>query len=557
MKNKFLKMSVLILTLIMVIPVLTGCPNHIPGFDPTKTQLYIYNYDGGIGTEWLERLKAKFEEKYKGESFEPGKTGVEIIIRRTKDDPSDTIGEDYNEIFFAEGVNYNDLIVQKRLLDISDIVTETLPGETESIEEKLSPEKLSALTALDGKHYVLPHYEIYSGLTYDVDLFENKKLYFNINGGYTNYAQSYNEDPELSLLSAGPDGIKGTFDDGLPATYEQFVKLCRDMYSMHNITPFAFTGAFAKYTNKLMGALWAQYNGAKELMYNFTFDSGSDTTQVITGFNNDEPILENVTVSPETGYKASWQAGKYYALWFIEQIVNNSWYDLYCAQKTTSHMDTQRYYVFSNLEKKVPPVAMLIEGSYWYNEAKNAIKSAETSYPKARGRKFAWMPLPGVFSGEVNETNGVKNVVYDSLLSFAFINANIKDNPNKVRLAKLFLQYCYKDENLQDFTVTTGVAKGVDYELTQQQYDSLNYYFKSLYDVKQNSDIVFPFSDSEIFVQHTADFSFSESIFFSTINSKQYTNLYAALIDKSVNVTAKDYFNGTKILKSNWDKYLD
>ena len=53
MKNKFLKMSVLILALIMVIPVLTGCPNHIPGFDSTKTQLYIYNYDGGIGTEWL------------------------------------------------------------------------------------------------------------------------------------------------------------------------------------------------------------------------------------------------------------------------------------------------------------------------------------------------------------------------------------------------------------------------------------------------------------------------------------------------------------------------
>jgi hypothetical protein len=555
MRKNFLRVSIFLLALFMVVLVLASCWQHQGTIDTTKTQLYIYNYDGGIGTEWLERLKAKFEEQYKEESFEPEKKGVEIIIKRDKGNPSSTIAEDYNEIFFAEGINYNDLIVQGRLLDISDIVNETLPGESKSIADKLTAEKISAFTVLDGKHYVLPHYEIYSGVTYDVDLFEEKRLYFGTDGGYTNYAQSYNENPELSLLSAGPDGIKGTYDDGLPATYEQFIKLCSDMKKMHGITPFVFTGSYPKYINHLMGALWAKYNGAKEFMYNVSFDSGSDTTRVIVDFNNDEPVISNLPVTPENGYITTWQAGKYYALNFIEKIVKNTWYDLDSARGTTSHMDAQTNYVFSRLENK--PIAMIIEGSYWYNEAENSIKRSERTYPKAINRKLAWMPLPGVISGQVDETNGVKNTVYDTLSSFAFINANIKDNPNKVRLAKLFLQFCYKDENLQDFTLTTGVPKGVDYELTAEQYNSLNYYYKSIYDIKQNSDVVFPYSNSNIFVKHTADFLLQGPVFQSTINNKTYTNLYSALMDTTANNNAKQYFNGMKITESQWNKYLN
>ena len=268
MRKNFLRVSIFLLALFMVVLVLASCWQHQGTIDTTKTQLYIYNYDGGIGTEWLERLKAKFEEQYKEESFEPEKKGVEIIIKRDKGNPSSTIAEDYNEIFFAEGINYNDLIVQGRLLDISDIVNETLPGESKSIADKLTAEKISALTALDGKHYVLPHYEIYSGVTYDVDLFEEKRLYFGTDGGYTNYAQSYNENPELSLLSAGPDGIKGTYTRSRLHA-EQSAKLCSDM-KMHNIT---FCSPWlSQIYQPFVG--FKKYNGAKKFMYNVSFNSG-------------------------------------------------------------------------------------------------------------------------------------------------------------------------------------------------------------------------------------------------------------------------------------------
>ena len=44
-----------------------------------KTQLHVHNFDGGVGTEWLEKDIARFEEKYKNTSFEEGKTGVQIV----------------------------------------------------------------------------------------------------------------------------------------------------------------------------------------------------------------------------------------------------------------------------------------------------------------------------------------------------------------------------------------------------------------------------------------------------------------------------------------------
>ena len=54
--------------------------------DPTRTQLYVANYNGGAGTVWIENMKTAFEEECKKESFEPGKTGVQIMINNLKDE---------------------------------------------------------------------------------------------------------------------------------------------------------------------------------------------------------------------------------------------------------------------------------------------------------------------------------------------------------------------------------------------------------------------------------------------------------------------------------------
>ena len=150
---------------------------------------------------------------------------------------------------------------------------------------------------------------------------------------------------------------------------------------------------------------------------------------------------------------------------------------------------------------------MLIEGTHWYKEAEGIIADAAKKYPLRKDRNFAVMPLPTRYD---SSTECKKNAVCDSNSAFAFMSAKIKDDEVAVKLGKLFLKFCYTEESLKEFTVTTGVKKGVNYELDKSQYGSMPAYLKSLYDVASNSDVVYPYSDSAIFVNNQGDFGFAQ-----------------------------------------------
>lgn len=52
--------------------------------NPSKTQLYVGTYDGGIDSVWLEKAAKRFEKQYAGVSFEAGKEGVQVRISKSK-----------------------------------------------------------------------------------------------------------------------------------------------------------------------------------------------------------------------------------------------------------------------------------------------------------------------------------------------------------------------------------------------------------------------------------------------------------------------------------------
>ena len=300
--KRFYKFTAIILAAISALALsacgTTGGSDKVEEVDPTKSQLYVYNYDGGIGTEWLYQAEQRFEDLYKDVSFEEGKTGVQVRVEKGKSNLDGIANSPYN-VFFTEQVVYNSLIANNYLLDISDIVKSPLSSvegctETGTIEGKLSEEQRKAITAVDGKYYVLPHYECYTGVTYDRDLFNKKNLFIKNGGGYTNLKGD---------LSVGPDGIKGTYDDGLPSSYEEFYKLMSRMLS-YNITPFIYSGMYSTYTNNLVTGLWTAYEGKDSFMLNVNFGSGSEANgvkaNIVTGFNGDDPIIESKTISPST-----------------------------------------------------------------------------------------------------------------------------------------------------------------------------------------------------------------------------------------------------------------
>lgn len=548
------KLAVALGCLTFGVSALAGCGPVGPGgggtsVDKTKTQLTVANYDGGVGSEWFRVVKANFEEKYAETPFEPGKMGVQIVADIGKADHLSQISTDSYNVIFGESVDVNSMIAAGEILDITDIVTTT--GEDgKTIESKLSTDQKAALSVYGGKYYALPHYEYYPGLTYDKQLFNEKSLYIADDGSYTDASGS---------LSAGPDGKSGTFDDGLPATVEQFIALCRHMRDSENVAPFMYSGQMPSYTDVILEALAVSLQSEDEFMLNFTFDSskggtlsGDDLvkTNVISGWNGTTPVVESVTVTPETGYLTSQQVAKYYALQTLQTIANDT--DTFISSEVSSsvdHLGSQRKFVYSSL-KNEEPVAMLVEGSFWYNEAKtsNAHSDSVSQYgSRAKNRDFGWMPMPTAMSGVVDESNGRAFKLVDEANSYAVINANIKNDPVKVQLAKLFLQYCYTDQNLELFTKHTGCWKAVDYDISNGIYDGLDNFYQSIADIRRANGVVRPLSGNAIYTNNQLAFMFMRTYYFKT---PKYACAFTVF--KNGSATAKDFIEGMKETQSTW-----
>lgn len=554
MKNRklFAWISTMSLLSALVLPCV-GCSDKKEDKDSkgTKTHVTVYSYNGGVGTAWLDEVIERFEAAYADVSFEEGKMGVVVddpVIGQSNIDSVITM--DY-DVIFSESVTFNDLIAKGSLMDISDIVTESLSNitdgaETGSIEDKMDVAIKTALKAQDGKYYMLPHYELYTGVTYDVDLFYEYSLYFKEGGGWTR------NDGEMSV---GPDGVRGTYDDGLPSSYEEFYALMDRMVSQQ-VTPFIYTGQYTNYTNDLLAGCWSAYSGKNEFELNVNFDSAATGTKarIINGFDGNTPVVEEVDITSENGYLMSRSAGKYYALSLLEKILGKSSYRSSKITGTLSHLDAQTEYIYSNLEQQ-DPIAMLIDGSYWVYEARDAFARSENTYKEAaKDRNFSWMPMPRQYAGSVTEGKGTKNALLDTMSSFAGINAKTAGNAAKTAAAKAFLQFCYTDESLVNFTTTTGVMKALQYNVPADELAKMTRFSQNLYEIRQNSDIIYPYSDNPIFMNDQGNFFFlmHSSVWKSRVNGTPYVCAYTAMRQTNA-VTAEQYFRGGWTTQEDWN----
>ena len=551
MKRKIFNNLILgLLCVVFALPTFSGCAKEKR--DETKTWLNIYSYNGGIGIKWLEQAAERFEELYADYSFEEGKLGIDIDVANGKAN-TDAISAMPQDIFFVEQLSYNDMIAQELLLDISDVITSPLNevrgcDEEGTILDKLYDEHKKALPALDGKYYLLPHYECYSGCAYDVDLFDKRSLFIREGTGETQFTNLKGK------LSVGPDGIRGTYDDGLPSSYEEFFALL-DRMLLRDVEPFIYSGKFATYINNIVTGLWTGYVGKDQFMLNVEYDStitGKEVkTDIVMGFDqNGQPNIENKSITPATGYLMKQQAGRYYALSFLAEIMKDSRYFSSKISSAMSHLDTQTEYVYSSLQGK--PIAMIIEGSYWYNEARSALEASAKAYPgKGDNRNFAWMPLPRQLEGQVSEGNGTKNTLLDTLSAYAMINAKVKNNPVKEEVSKLFLKFLYTDAELINFTEETSVFKGVKYNTDESLFANMSKYAQSIYKMRSSSDVVYPISDNKIFITAQSEYSFFGTSDFlkSTVNNQVYSHPFSAY--KS-GISPQDYFKGMWTTEQTW-----
>lgn len=56
--------------------------------DASKTQFYLGIYDGGLGTDWANKVKVEFEAKYADVEFEPARASAAF---RCLSDPTNSV----------------------------------------------------------------------------------------------------------------------------------------------------------------------------------------------------------------------------------------------------------------------------------------------------------------------------------------------------------------------------------------------------------------------------------------------------------------------------------
>lgn len=511
--------------------------------DPNKTTIYIGNYYGGLGDAWLKDLCRKYEETHPDVQFKVDNDKTKFLL----DNISSTVKSSRDALFFVEKIYYYDMVSQGLLADISDVVNSSLEefGDTGTIADKLDNSYkvyLANNEVCDGKYYALPTYVSHHHMVYDVDLFEQKKLYISKNSTEDNII--WINGLTANTKSAGVDGVFGTIDDGLPVTWAQFQKLVEKMYSV-NVTPFIWTGQYTDYNKGVMTGLWADYEGKANFELNYSFNGSAPL------YGESSPVA----ITKDNAYRLQKQTGKKYALDFAKWISSDSrYYASSSSLLTSTHLEAQDEFIASRPSQgtnNVKPIGVIFEGDWWENEARENgdFTSMVNSYGEeyAYGtRRFSILPFP-----KTEGSNERRTIFSTSAKNAFFVNNKMSDEIKEI--AKDFLKFCHTETSLQTFTSYTGVTRPFNYEITKEQYDSLTYYSKTLYDTYKmdNVDLVYDLPLCDTLITNAKYFQ-SYWKWNTNISGSVYDNPFLDFINDT-ELSSLDYFKGLEDYhKTSW-----
>ena len=519
-----------VLSLVMMLTLFAGCGvgvekggENVVEVDPSKASITVATWDGGLGSKWLEDAAALFEEQYKdATNFEEGKVGVEIniVASRSFDGSAMAFTPLTHDIYFVEAVDYFAMINNRQLADISDVMTAPLTayGEEKSIADKLDPTLNAYLTNIDGNYYAVPFYETYYSFVYDLDLWDAKSFYVAANGGWTNASGD---------LSAGPDGVAGTDDDGMPATYAEFAKLITRI-SDADVTPFVTAGNAQDYVANYLYQMWADYEGAEQMLLNYTFD-GTATDLIDVDESGNVTKLPATEITIDNGYMLQKQAGRYAVLQFCEDILLSSDNNYKIID---THVNAQKSFVRGGIAND-QPIAMIVEGSWWENEAKEALNDlANGGYDR---HNYAVMPMPHATEEQIGQT--------PTWLAMSNSYGFIASNCDNMDLAKEFMKFLHTDSNLCAFTREVNMTRALQYELSQEQITGLTTYCQSILNLKKNGNVIYPVSLVDEVNNNNIMFANFAWAWQTNINGYDFKSPWLYFKDEK-DTSAEKYFNG-------------
>lgn len=466
--------------------------------DTSKTQLYVWNYNGGYGTDWLYKAKERFEELQKDVVYEDGTIGCQIRITGEKPGSPERSAADVRnskfELYFTEGQDYYKLFLGDGNGDAIGDITEavTTPNQFEkegnaTVMSKLTAQQQEYYT-IGGKVYGIPHYQGNFGFIYNIDLFNQKGLYFA--EGYENV-----EDINKKFLgrgrdkkSAGPDGIKGTYDDGLPVTYADFLTLLKYIKSFgKSIKPITWTGKYREqYINLTFNAAAADVDGAEQHKLKYDMSGTATTLGTLDADGNFVKDAAPTVINDKNAYELARQEGTYQAIQLFGEIFGDETnYDgMFARNSSDENTAAQLRFVRGQ-------AAILMEGVWWEGESEQANNFAAVS-KKREECNFGLMPMPKP-EGHVGE----KNTVVDVMDALCFTKAGL--SAGKKKLACDFIKFVYSDPELVAFTKNTNALKAVNYVISEEDQRDLTTFGKILYKYVHDSDVVYEYSTNPLY----------------------------------------------------------
>ena len=533
--------------LLAVIPMLaivgiatTGCRKKTAsGDDPTKANLHVRTLNKGIGIKWLENAAEAFQNLYADSTeFQEGRTGVKVTIIGDTSCDGDYLNNNVlnDDIYFTEQVQYRDLVNKGKLLDISDVLGADLSAYGDAAGKTI----LSKLDATmenylnhGGKYYGVPFYDSFYGLVYDVTLFKEKGFYLSNSGDFVSY-----DDPDLSV---GSDGVAGTLDDGLPATYDEFDSLMRQICDS-GVIPFITAQNAKEYIADYLFNVVADDEGVENMVMNINLSG--DAEDLVNVVSEDGTYtLKETSIAQNNGYELTRQVGRLHALQFLknQMLGQTESYKIY-----STHTDAQREFVKKS-RSSGKNFAMIVEGSWWENEA-SGVLAAEAK--KSGARDFAIMPIPFSSAKRAEEKNH-RHTYLSLSQSFGIVSASCSNQ----KLAKEFMKFLHSDKMLSKFTADTSITRPLNYEVSAEDQTKLSNYAKSLIYLKQHSDIVYPYSSLPIEVNNPSYFKHHKFIWRAVVDEKPYEHPWDYFTGDTTGDTeprtVKKYFDGQYAFFSN------
>ncbi len=550
---------------------------NVPGAN--KTVISVQNMDGGIGTVWLENAAERFAEQKQNESYATGKKGVYIDVERGSGmNLSLMANQTYNIYFHERNSDINDLAQAGLLLDISDVVTDT-SREGGSLESNIYSNKLASLKGNDGKYYGLPHYEFFGGLSYDRDAFDEYNAYFAAedDAGKTlykssKYGSAYMISDSDGKKSAGPDGEFGTEDDGLPRSMEELIILMDYFKQETDCAPVVLSGSYPNYSNYFFDGLWASLAGYQQMVNYYNCEG---EIEIVTGYTDEplfpgisyikKPIVSKVTLTQETGYLGQQMAAKYYAIAMLEIIEREGFYSKDTYNGNVTHYDAQKCLIYEG-QGKYARVAMLMEASYWYNEAKEggSFKTYETLSTREGDRDLRFMALPVSFDNASYTPR--ESTLLDIGIGVCVVNGNIAANAELVKACKEFIAFLYTNTELAEFTsYTGGITRPIKYTLNAEQENALSNFGHHLYELRnaEGGNVVYYSGSTTAFKKAKARIKIALELPVSPTIPKDNIQYYTPLKQTDKDDTGvykygtKALFENTQLGADEWSRILN